>query len=112
MARFVPVTVTPEQLDALDEAHDGVLHFQGPEEAPFCYVVRRPTAKELTDYNAAVKTRGPLKANHLFMAALAVYPSSADVTRQMDRWGISPGACLGSDRFSAFSGGVIADHQK
>lgn len=112
MARFVPVTATPEQLESLDDEHDGVLAFQGEDMAPFCYVVRRPSAKELADYNGAVKTRGALLANRLFLRAITVYPTGADFDRQADRWPMSCGACLSSDRFAAFSGGVVAQHQK
>lgn len=112
MAKFVPVVVSPETLEALDAEHDGVLHFQGTDIAPFCYVLRRPTAGELTSYQGALKTRGILASNRLFLRALCVYPSAGDVDRQVDRWPASAGACLTSDRFTEFSGGVISDHQK
>jgi hypothetical protein len=113
MVKFVPVPPpTPEQLEALDAEHDGVLSFAGSEVAPFAYVVRRPTAQELSLYTGEVKKGSVLNANRLFLTALCVYPDKGDVARQIARWPASAGACLGSDRFTEFSGGVVADHQK
>ena len=113
MAKFAPVTVTESQLAALDEEHDGVLHFEGDKDmAPFCYVIRRPTAGELTSYQGALKPKGILASNRLFLKALCVYPTGADFDRQIERWPSSAGACLTSDRFTAFSGGIVSEHQK
>lgn len=112
MAKFTPVVVSPETLASLDDEHDGVLHFQGLEIAPFCYVVRRPTADEIGKYQAAIKSRGALAANKLFLRAICVHPTGDDFDRQAARWPASPGACLTSDRFSEFSGGVVGEHQK
>ena len=112
MAKFVPVVVSPEALEALDAEHDGVLHFAGSDLAPFCYVVRRPTADEIGKYQAAQKSRGPLRANELFLRAVCVYPTGEDFDRQVARWPASPGACLSSDRFTEFFGGAVASHQK
>lgn len=113
MAKFVPVPPpTPEQLEALDAEHDGILSFAGSEVAPFAYVVRRATAQELSYYTAECKKGSILNANRLFLTKLCVYPSASDVERQITRWPSSAGACLGSDRFTEFSGGVVAEHQK
>lgn len=112
MAKFVPVAVTEEQLEALDAEHDGVLHLQGSDLAPFCYVVRRPTAKEQELYRGALKSRGAAKANELLLRAVCVYPTGADIDRQLERWPASAGACMASDRFAEFFGGAVAAHQK
>jgi hypothetical protein len=112
MARFVPVTVTPERLAELDEEHDGVVHFSGTEDAPFCYVIRRPTSHELTSYNGLVKQDQAMKANRLLLKAICVYPDTADQDRQIERWPISPQTVLQSARFSSFTGGVALAHQK
>jgi hypothetical protein len=112
MARFVPVTVTPERLAELDEEHDGVHHFAGPEAAPFCYVIRRPTARELSAYTEAVKRGSALDANRKLLKAITVYPEAADYDRQVERWPGSPGGCLTSTGFAEFSGAVIGGHQK
>lgn len=112
MARFVPVTITPERLAELDEEHDGVMHFPGPESAPFCYVIRRPTAKELRAYTEEVRRAAALDANRKLLKAICVYPEAADYDRQVERWPGSPGACLTSTGFAEFTGAVIGGHQK
>jgi hypothetical protein len=113
MAKFVP-TVPPDDatLEQLDAEHDGVHVFRGPERAPFCYVVRRPTPKELSTYAAECKRGKTHEANRLLLLALAVYPDRAAVDQQITRWPASAGACLSSDAFTEFYGGVLAEHQK
>lgn len=107
---FVPVEITEEKLAALDDEHDGVVRIQGPEEAPYLFVLRRPTGKELRAYNAM---KDGLEANHKFIAAVCVYPSRPDVERQLERWPAVAGTILNkSERWQAFSGMALAAHQK
>lgn len=113
MAKFNP-TVPPDDatLEQLDAEHDGVHDFRGPERAPFVYVVRRPTPKELSAYNAENKRGRTLEANRLLLLAITVYPDRAEVDQQITRWPASAGTCLTSDAFTEFCGGVLAEHQK
>lgn len=113
MSRFVP-TPPPddEQTQALDAEHDGIVVFNGPEAAPFVYVIRRPTPHELSSYSAECKKGRTLEANRLLLKAITVYPDRAQTEQQLVRWPASAGAVLTSDRFTEFSGGVVAEHQK
>jgi hypothetical protein len=113
MSRFIP-TPPPDdaQTQALDDEHDGVVVFLGTELAPFVYVIRRPTPQELSAYSAEVKKGRTLEGNRLLLRAITVYPDRAQVEQQLTRWPASAGAVLTSDRFTEFSGGVVADHQK
>lgn len=113
MGKFEPIQPPDEdKLAALDSEHDGVVVLLGPEKAPFCYVVRRPTAQELSSYHAEIKRGKTLPANRLLMLALAVYPDKDAVDRQIARWPASAGTSLTSDTFTEFSGGVIDEHRK
>lgn len=113
MARFIPVAPPDSAtLDALDDEHDGIHVALGPEAAPFVYVIRRPTARELRAYSLEVKRADALDANRKLLSAVTVYPSPADVARQVERWPGSPGAVLTSSGFSEFTGAVIGEHQK
>jgi hypothetical protein len=112
MGKFEP-TQPPDKdkLAALDAEHDGVAVLLGGEKAPFCYVIRRPTAHELSSYSAEVK-RGTIKANRLLLLAITVYPDRDATDQQITRWPASAGAALTSDTFTEFSGGVIDEHRK
>jgi hypothetical protein len=113
MGKFEP-TAPPddERLAALDSEHDGVAVLMGPEKAPFLYVIRRPTAHELSSYSAEVKRGKTLEANRLLLRAITVYPERAQVEQQIARWPASAGAALTSTTFEEFSGGVIDEHRK
>lgn len=111
---FVPIDITPEQLADLDAQHDGVFCARGTERAPFLFVLRLPTARELRAYAAMVRAKGAdvLDANHKLLSSLCVYPAPSDVSRQLDRWPACAGTILNSEGWSAFSGGALDEHQK
>ena len=113
MGKFEPTQPPDEDtLSSLDSEHDGVAALLGPEKAPFVYVIRRPTAHELSSYSAEVKRGKTLEANRLLLRAITVYPDRAAVEQQIARWPASAGAALTSDTFTEFSGGVIDEHRK
>jgi len=118
MSKFVPVTISDEQLAALDELHDDVMVFKGHAElAPWLCVVRRPTAEEATAYKAMAND--PAKktaANTKLVTAIAVWPpkDSDDWKRQYTRWPLFPDGLVANKRFEAFCGieGIIDAREK
>lgn len=111
---FEPVTISDDQLQALDDEHDGVLVARGHEESPFLFVLRRPTKLHLKTYHSLVRAKDPdvVSANEGLLGAMCVYPDKADQKRQLDRWPACAGAILGSDAFERFTGGALAAHRK
>lgn len=118
MAKYEPLTISDEQLAALDAEHDDVMVFKGDAElAPWLCVVRRPTAEEALAYKTMASD--PMKktsANVKLVTALSVYPKkdTAEWQRQYSRWPFFPDGLVNNDRFEAFCGmkGVIDAREK
>ena len=108
MSKYVPLTISDEELERLDTEHDDVMKFQGdPELAPWLCVVRRPTAEEATAYlSMAVDPQKKVHAITKLVTALAVFPKkdSDEWKRQYSRWPLFPQGLSQNKRFEAFCG--------
>lgn len=117
MAKYEPLTITDEQLAALDSEYDDVMQFKGPDLAPWLCVVRRPTAEEAQAYKALA--HDPAKktsANVKLVSAIAVYPKkdSDEWKRQYSRWPLFPDGLVVNKRFEEFCGveGIVDAREK
>ena len=118
MAKYVPLTISKDELDKLDEEYDDVMAFSGDLElAPWLCVVRRPNAEEAIAYKALAND--PAKktgANAKLITALSVYPKkdSDEWKRQYSRWPLFPDGLVAYKRFEAFCGleGIIDAREK
>lgn len=117
MSKYVPLTITDEQLEALDSEHDDVMVLKGPELAPWLCVVRRPTAEEALAYKTmAADALKKTSANVKLITALSVYPKkdTEEWKRQYSRWPLFPDGLVANKRFEEFCGieGVIDAREK
>lgn len=117
MSKYVPLTITNEQLDALDEEHDDVMPLKGSERAPWLCVVRRPNAEEALAYKTMAAD--PLKktsANVKLITAISVYPKkdTDEWKRQYSRWPLFPDGLVAKKCFEEFCGleGVVEAREK
>lgn len=117
MAKYEPLTISDEALNALDVEYDDVMVFKGPELAPWLCVVRRPTAEEAMAYktmahDAAKKTA----ANVKLVTAIAVFPKkdSSEWQKQYSRWPLFPDGLVLNKRFEEFCGieGIVDAREK
>lgn len=115
MAKYEPITITDEQLAALDTEHDDVHVFRGKPKAPWLCVIRRPTFQETQAYKALAgdPAKKPL-ANVKLITAISVYPKggSPEWQRQLDRWSFFPDGLADSEDFKEFVGITLADNEK
>jgi hypothetical protein len=117
MAKYEPLSISDDDLSKLDDEHDDVMHFHGPELAPWLCVIRRPTADEALAYKTMAND--PLKkpsANVKLVTALSVYPKkdSEEWKRQYSRWPMFPDGLVANKRFEMFCGleGIIDAREK
>ncbi len=104
---YVPVSITEEQLAALDDQHDGVLMMRGKPMAPWLVVIRRPNEDEAIAYKAmANDTAKKTFANVKLLKACAVYPDpkGEDWKKQFARWPLALDGIAASDAFTAYTG--------
>ncbi len=115
MSKFIPITITDEELARLDSEHDDVCVFRGKPMAPWLAVIRRPTFQESQAYKAMASdaAKKPL-ANVKLITAICVYPKggSEDWKRQFDRWPFFPDGLSDSDTFKEFVGLAQSDAEK
>lgn len=104
--KFVPFTITDEELKALDEEHDDVLKLHGSEYAPWVVVLRRPTRQEIIGYKHGVKKES-FEANADLIKRICVFPSKEDMQRQIDRWAIMVDGIADSREFKEFIGFTV-----
>ena len=107
MGKYVPLTITPEALAALDDEHDDVMQFKGPELAPWLVVIRRPTADEATAYKSmAHDPAKKIHANVKLISAIAVFPKkdTKDWNEQYSRWPLFPDGLLQNRAFQEVCG--------
>ncbi len=101
---FTPVTITDEQKASLEEKHEDILICTGdPEFSPWLVVVRRPTRQETIGFKAHAK-KDETTANEQLVRRIAVFPSAADLDRQIERWPLLCDGISGSDKFRKFLG--------
>jgi hypothetical protein len=117
MSKYVPLTISDEDLNALDVEHDDVMVFKGPDLAPWLCVVRRPTADEALAYKTmAHDPAKKVSANVKLVTALAVFPKkdSEEWRKQYSRWPLFPDGLAVNKRFEEFCGieGVIDAREK
>jgi hypothetical protein len=117
MSKYVPLTISDEDLAKLDEEHDDVMQFKGPELAPWLVVVRRPTAEEALAYKSmGTDPAKKISANAKLITAIAVYPKkdSDEWKRQYSRWPFFPDGLADNRRFSEFCGlsGIVDAREK
>lgn len=110
---YEPITITPEQLAALDSEHDDVQVFKGSAKAPWIAVLRRPTFDESIAYKAmaAKPEQKPLSAVKL-IERICVYPKGPDWKRQFDRWPFFPDAVSINPAFEDFIGASLTAAEK
>jgi hypothetical protein len=111
---FEPVTVTPEQLAALDAEHDEVAVFRSKsEKSPWLVVCRRPDPDEAIAYKSMASD--PAKktlANVKLITRIAVHPKGEDFHRQFKRWPFFPDGLVDSAPFKEFVGLAVDDAEK
>jgi len=117
MSKFQPITVTEDELSALDNEHDDVMQFKGPALAPWLCVVRRPNAEEAIKYKIMANDQNPMKAidaNLKLIERLCVYPKGDDWKRQIARWPLFPDGMAKNVRFQQFCGieGIVDEREK
>ncbi len=117
MTKYVPLTISDEDLAKLDEEHDEVLHFKGPVEAPWLCVVRRPTADEALAYKSmANDSAKKLSANVKLVTAISVFPKkdSDEWKRQYSRWPLFADGLVINKTFERFCGieGIVDAREK
>ncbi len=119
MAKYEPLQISAEALDALDAEYDDVMQFKGPELAPWLCVIRRPTAEEATAYKSLANDPNPLKkitANVKLVTALCVYPKkdTQEWQKQYSRWPLFPDGLVANKRFEEFCGieGIVDAREK
>lgn len=118
MSKYVPLSISDEDLSRLDDEHDDVMVFRGDQDvAPWLCVVRRPSAEIALAYKAmandAAKKNG---ANVKFIEAISVFPKkdTDEWKRQYSRWPLFPDGLVANKRFEAFCGieGIIDAREK
>ncbi len=118
MAKYEPLTISEEQLEALDIEYDDVMCFRGdPELAPWLCVVRRPTTEEAHAYKAMANDPAKkISASAKLITALSVFPKkdTEEWKRQYSRWPFFPDGLLTNKRFEAFCGleGILDAREK
>ncbi len=119
MPKYVPLIISEEDLAKLDDEHDDVMQFKGPELAPWLCVIRRPTAEEAMAYKTLANDPNPLKkitANVKLVSALSVYPKkdSEEWKAQYSRWPMFSDGLVKNSRFEEFCGveGIVDAREK
>ncbi len=119
MSKYVPLTISDDDLAKLDDEYDDVMVFKGPELAPWLCVVRRPTAEEATAYKSLANDANAQKkitANVKFVTAICVFPKkdSDEWKRQYSRWPLFPDGLARNSRFEEFCGieGIVDAREK
>ncbi len=117
MAKYEPLTISEEQLEALENEHGDVMYMKGPALAPWICVVRAPTADEAFAYKSmAADPIKKISANVKLVTALSVFPKkdTEEWKRQYSRWPLFPDGLVANKRFEEFCGieGVIDAREK
>jgi hypothetical protein len=118
MSKYVPLSISDEDLAKLDDEFDDVMVFSGdPELAPWLCVVRRPNAEEALAYKAmASDAAKKTSANTKLVTALSVFPKkdTEEWKKQYSRWPLFPDGLVKNKRFEAFCGleGIIDAREK
>lgn len=106
MAKYEPLTITPEQVSALETEHGDVMVCQGPERAPWLCVVRRPTTEEAAAFvdtanNAQKKNYAITK----LVTAISVYPKkdSEEWRKQYSAFSLFPFGVFAWEPFQEFT---------
>lgn len=110
--KFVPFTITDEEIQALDDEHEDVLVLRGPEQAPWIVVLRRPTRQETIGYKMHAK-RDSTTANEQLIRAVCVFPKKGDdFDRQIKRWPFFVDGVADSKPFKDFVGITVENDLK
>lgn len=110
---YIPVTVSVEQLNALEELHGDILVLKGTEKAPWLAVLKRPDRKTTLQYKQSAK-RDSTTANEQLIRAICVFPDvkTPEFERQLDRWPLLPDGIAATEEFKEFLGLVAAEQVK
>jgi hypothetical protein len=101
---YVPVTLSDDQKAKLEEEHEDILVLRGNEQrAPWLVAIRRPKRTETIGYKAAAK-RDATTANEQLVRKITVYPTGADLEKQLDRWPFLCDGIADSEAFKDFLG--------
>lgn len=100
---YVPVELDDATRARLEEEHGDILVLRGTEKSPWVMVVRRPTRQETLGYKAVSK-RGDGTANESLLRRTTVFPTGADLERQLQRWPFLADGIADSGAFREFVG--------
>jgi hypothetical protein len=109
MPKYEPLTITDEQIAALENEYGDVGVFRGPPLAPWICVVRPPTAEEATAYKSLANdanTAKKITANVKLISALSVFPKkdTEEWKKQYSRWPLFPDGLARNSAFEEFCG--------
>lgn len=109
---YTPVTITPEELNALETEHEDIMRFDGdPDLAPWIVIVRRPKRQEAIAFKQHA-TRDIATANEALVRRITVFPKGDDLEKMFDRWHMLCDGIASSDRFKAFIGLAVGSQLK
>jgi len=106
--KFVPITISDEEIALLEDEHEDVLVCRGTEKAPWIAVCRRPTRQEAIGYKTHAK-RDSTTANEQLITRICVFPKGADFQRQLARWPLFVDAIAVAESFKDFVG-ITVEH--
>ncbi len=122
MAKFAPLTISQEQVDALEKEHGDICVFRGTEKAPWLAVLRLPTFEEVQAFKALAADPVPSKsgmANLRLIQAICVFPPGgkpsapgAEWKAQVDHWSLFPDGLSSKKAFRDFVGLEMDESEK
>ena len=111
-APYVPVTLSEEQQQKLEDEHEDILVLRGPSAiSPWLFVVRRPNRQETIGYKQAAK-RDQTTANEVLIRRITVFPKGDDLEKQLARWPFVPDGIADNEAFKEFVGIAVDESLK
>ncbi len=87
MAKYEPITITPEEVAKLEDLHERIFVLKGPERCPWLAVFRSPNADEARAFVAMANDKAKAEyANVRLLTQLCVYPKGGKEHEQSSEW--------------------------
>jgi hypothetical protein len=100
---YTPVTLSNEDKARLEAEHEDILVLRGTDLSPWIVALRRPKRQETIGYKTHHK-RDSTTANEQLVKRIAVFPTGADMEKQLERWPFLCDGIADSETFKDFLG--------